>query len=1138
MDTPTKHQEPPPPTKKTKGDNESDTDSITGEINKKEPPSPPAEAKNKSAAAVEAKDIPHKTSNKGDSTSSSIPAVKPAPVDSKATTDATAKSNDSDEDDYKPKSGRARTALKQPRNSSAGLAYAKRLAAKKKAEEEAARLSPSSSRGSKEDSSVGGEGGNEEKIMPSSNSKVVGVSKGSSKGNTKTASGKAKSGGVSSSGTAGHVKIKNTPRVPRDVVTVPGESGGSGGRHVKMKHTPRVPNDVPPRRLKRGSGRRKSEDSAEKGEGEDVDVSLLKYPPEQMVAEATKTPSSRKSTRRNKHNSLGDNPKSPPQESMYQDYREVTIVPCPEIGEGWSKKSVARKNAPNTFDKYYLYKEKRFRSMTEVNRFLAKASEKTTTVTVAAVVEEEGESGGSLANKTRRSKRDRSPIKKKKPEKKEEVPSEETYPSGDSEKNEEDTSNKVDVEEEQTTTDTKKRGAASRTIVGRGATPRAARGAIPKAAITSKLTSSGGSRSSRRSTRNNTSINSDDNVADDILASLEEAEEEKATAARKEGEENTKKAAVQKADAKTQKKKASSPDAKLAPSGSRRRSTRNGSNAVASPEEDKDEYKKVDENQEKQAKATTSRRSKRSRDSASVEDGGAITEPKEKEEAEKKKPATAPRPKHIRKSTSAENPHVATARRSKRSRDSTDSTTQKEVAKEEEESEEEDLGPTAEDELAALIANAEADAAFDEGEGASPHRPKRARKISMEASEVKMNEAVATALSAIAKKPARAAKKSVPAAPAKKKLPARKTAPQPPAARSSSDLGSRKALSRAPAGTTKRRTEAAKAKRKSPPEDMTELPPMPPLPPLPTLPPPTTEASAAKKQPAAKSRRSAADEKALFEIGERIEAKYKGRGKIYYPGTIINVHPLGNRYDIDYDDSDQDRGLSVVFIRGLPPEFDTGELVEVEYPDSDEDIMDAAGIKEEESEADYENTEGESDDEDDEDDGDKKPAAKRSPSKKSKKAPPRVKGSLPQNTSGKWIYEEKKNRTWAERMTMLRAHKEKYGSVDLTLAEKDEVDSLLKSFVLESRKQYKRLKNGRHSTMTKERMAELLALGFDFEPLKNGSSRANHDRRFQKQWDAQFEALEAYKAEHGDCLVSSMSKDPAHKKVSLHLIVL
>ena len=447
------------------------------------------------------------------------------------------------------------------------------------------------------------------------------------------------------------------------------------------------------------------------------------------------------------------------------------------------------------------------------------------------------------------------------------------------------------------------------------------------------------------------------------------------------------------------------------------------------------------------------------------------------------------------------------------------------------------MGPTAEDELAALIANAEADAAFDEGEGASPHRPKRARKISMEASEVKMNEAVATALSAIAKKPARAAKKSVPAAPAKKKLPARKTAPQPPAARSSSDLGSRKALSRAPAGTTKRRTEAAKAKRKSPPEDMTELPPMPPLPPLPTLP-PTTEASAAKKQPAAKSRRSAADEKALFEIGERIEAKYKGRGKIYYPGTIINVHPLGNRYDIDYDDSDQDRGLSVVFIRGLPPEFDTGELVEVEYPDSDEDIMDAAGIKEEESEADYENTEGESDDEDDEDDGDKKPAAKRSPSKKSTKAPPRVKGSLPQNTSGKWIYEEKKNRTWAERMTMLRAHKEKYGSVDLTLAEKDEVDSLLKSFVLESRKQYKRLKNGRHSTMTKERMAELLALGFDFEPLKNGSSRANHDRRFQKQWDAQFEALEAYKAEHGDCLVSSMSKDPAHKKVSLHLIVL
>ena len=55
-----------------------------------------------------------------------------------------------------------------------------------------------------------------------------------------------------------------------------------------------------------------------------------------------------------------------------------------------------------------------------------------------------------------------------------------------------------------------------------------------------------------------------------------------------------------------------------------------------------------------------------------------------------------------------------------------------------------------------------------------------------------------------------------------------------------------------------------------------------------------------------------------FQIGDRIEARYQGRGRRYYPGVIVNVVMTSDgetRYDVDYDDSDKDRGLSAKFIR-------------------------------------------------------------------------------------------------------------------------------------------------------------------------------------------------------------------------------
>ena len=55
-----------------------------------------------------------------------------------------------------------------------------------------------------------------------------------------------------------------------------------------------------------------------------------------------------------------------------------------------------------------------------------------------------------------------------------------------------------------------------------------------------------------------------------------------------------------------------------------------------------------------------------------------------------------------------------------------------------------------------------------------------------------------------------------------------------------------------------------------------------------------------------------------FEVGQRIEARYRGQGRRWYKGTV--VASLGNGlYDIDYDDGDSDRGLSADAIRVRMP---------------------------------------------------------------------------------------------------------------------------------------------------------------------------------------------------------------------------
>lgn len=54
----------------------------------------------------------------------------------------------------------------------------------------------------------------------------------------------------------------------------------------------------------------------------------------------------------------------------------------------------------------------------------------------------------------------------------------------------------------------------------------------------------------------------------------------------------------------------------------------------------------------------------------------------------------------------------------------------------------------------------------------------------------------------------------------------------------------------------------------------------------------------------------------MFQSGDRVRARYKGKGKRWYKGTIVRVRD-DSTYDIDYDDGDTDHALPVKFIRRM-----------------------------------------------------------------------------------------------------------------------------------------------------------------------------------------------------------------------------
>ena len=65
-----------------------------------------------------------------------------------------------------------------------------------------------------------------------------------------------------------------------------------------------------------------------------------------------------------------------------------------------------------------------------------------------------------------------------------------------------------------------------------------------------------------------------------------------------------------------------------------------------------------------------------------------------------------------------------------------------------------------------------------------------------------------------------------------------------------------------------------------------------------------------------KARAAPVKKTAMFEIGDRVFAKYGGiRGTDYYDGTVTAVHDEGASYEIEYDDGDTDERLPARFVQ-------------------------------------------------------------------------------------------------------------------------------------------------------------------------------------------------------------------------------
>jgi len=104
---------------------------------------------------------------------------------------------------------------------------------------------------------------------------------------------------------------------------------------------------------------------------------------------------------------------------------------------------------------------------------------------------------------------------------------------------------------------------------------------------------------------------------------------------------------------------------------------------------------------------------------------------------------------------------------------------------------------------------------------------------------------------------------------------------------------------------------------------------------------------------------------------------------------------------------------------------------------------------------------------------------------------------------------------WYDRMMELKAYKGEHG--DCCVPQKYEINPSLGIWVNKQRMEYKLLQDKQKSSMTPTRLEALQNLGFVWAKRKG-----------QATWDAKFQQLKEYRAEHGDCLIpTKYTNDPA-----------
>ena len=99
---------------------------------------------------------------------------------------------------------------------------------------------------------------------------------------------------------------------------------------------------------------------------------------------------------------------------------------------------------------------------------------------------------------------------------------------------------------------------------------------------------------------------------------------------------------------------------------------------------------------------------------------------------------------------------------------------------------------------------------------------------------------------------------------------------------------------------------------------------------------------------------------------------------------------------------------------------------------------------------------------------------------------------------------------WTDRLKQLAEYKDKYGNLRIPSSHK-----LLGKFVNRQRDEYKRLKAGKPSSMTQERIQQLQELGFVFSVLKTQPQ----PRGKRLTWDERFAMLVKFKEDHNHCNV-------------------